>query len=200
MAQENMIKKSQRFMLNKTLQLVLFLDAAREAHVLPNMCLFTKTASCKSSKDIIINICKNFLQGEGDIIRHLGVLGVKLNFEQTYVHEFDYNIQNLHNDLKDGVRLARLLEILTASRGLCSSLRVPPVSRLQKLHNVGICMAKVYTPTEEQPDAKCVVEGQPDKTIALLTRIIGMYDPETAGELILFLIKSVHRLSSFNAL
>lgn len=182
MLKEGMIKKAHRHLLKKILQLILFLDVARESMVLPKLCLFTKTATCKSSKDVAVEFCKNFLQGEGDIIRHLGVLGVKLNFEQTYVHEFDYTVMDIRSDLKDGVRLARLLELLSGSRGLCTALRVPPVSRLQKLHNVGICLAKVFTPTEDQPDAKYIVEGNMEKTIVLLTRIINVYDPDTAGK------------------
>mgnify|MGYP005993977203 CR=1 FL=1 len=181
--QENHIKKSNKLIIKKIFQLVLYLDVARESMALPNLCLFNKTAICKSSKDIAIHFCKNFLQGEGDIIRHLGVLGVKLNFEQTYVHEFDYATASVFNDLKDGVRLARLIEILSGARGLSNCLRVPPVSRLQKLHNVGVCIAKVYTPTEEQPESKCIVEGNPEKTVAFLTRIINMYDADTAGKL-----------------
>lgn len=45
-------------------------------------------------------------------------------------------------DLRDGVRLARTAEILTAAprKSILSSLRLPAVSRLQKLHNVGVAL------------------------------------------------------------
>jgi abnormal spindle-like microcephaly-associated protein len=191
MNQQGVIRKAHKFALKKFHQLVLFLDSAREAMVLPHLCLFTKNAKCKSSKDVVVEFCKYFLQGEGDIIRHLGVLGIKLNFEQTFVHEFDYPVSSLPNDLRDGVRLARVIEILSGARGLSAALRVPAVSRLQKLHNVGICLAKVYTPTEDQPEAKCIVEGNLEKTVVFLTRIITMYDPETAGTRLLIVLFNV---------
>lgn len=45
-------------------------------------------------------------------------------------------------DLRDGVRLARLMELLTHTGDISNALRVPAVSRLQKLHNVGLVFKK----------------------------------------------------------
>ena len=45
-------------------------------------------------------------------------------------------------DLRDGVRLARLMELLTHTGDISTALRVPAVSRLQKLHNVGLVFKK----------------------------------------------------------
>jgi hypothetical protein len=41
------------------------------------------------------------------------------------------------------VRLARLMELLTHNAGISEHLRVPAVSRLQKLHNVGLVFKKL---------------------------------------------------------
>jgi len=72
---EKLYSKNNRLMNNKkqkqlnnnilkcVLSLVVFLDAAREASVLPKACLFQTSAPCKSSKDMAIHFCKNFLQG-----------------------------------------------------------------------------------------------------------------------------------------
>jgi len=57
--------------------------------------------------------------------------------------QFDYNMRNIATDLRDGVRLARLVELLTHTKDLSSALRVPAVSRLQKLHNVGLVLKKL---------------------------------------------------------
>ena len=46
--------------------------------------------------------------------------------------------------MRDGVRLARLMELLTHTGGLSESLRVPAVSRLQKLHNVSLVIKRMH--------------------------------------------------------
>jgi hypothetical protein len=44
------------------------------------------------------------------------------SYSQTWLEEFDYHIFNLATDLRDGVRLARLVEVLT--NGKVSSLQM----------------------------------------------------------------------------
>lgn len=58
------LKQLNRTLLRKVLHLVVFLDAAREATVMPKACLFQTNALYKSSKDIVITFCRNFLQGK----------------------------------------------------------------------------------------------------------------------------------------
>lgn len=45
--------------------------------------------------------------------------------------EFDFHVSNLAVDFRDGVRLTRLVEVVTSEWGLAAVLRVPAVSRLQ---------------------------------------------------------------------
>ena len=45
--------------------------------------------------------------------------------------EFDFTVSNLAVDLRDGVRLTRLVEVVTGEWGLASAICVPAVSRLQ---------------------------------------------------------------------
>jgi abnormal spindle-like microcephaly-associated protein len=86
-AQEKKMKEMLRkHMLQKFLILVLFLDRARTSYLLPKSTLFCRESLYKSSKDIVAAFCRYFLRGEGDIIRHLSLLGYNLNFSQTYVH------------------------------------------------------------------------------------------------------------------
>ena len=74
--------------LQRFLTIVLFLDRAKQNHVLENgPCLFNKSAKIKSSKTMLIDFAKKFLSGEGDIIRHLGLLGYEVKHKQ--------NIKNL---------------------------------------------------------------------------------------------------------
>ncbi|KAI9984078.1 hypothetical protein PInf_005368 [Phytophthora infestans] len=175
---------TQSFML-KFLMLVIFLDRAieRKADKFPHFpCLFRvapltkETASSKAqsagksssqrreadalwvkrSQVFVTEFCRLFLASEGRIDKHLRKLGYTLKHEQTSLDEIDLEVQNLDTDLRDGVRLAKLMEALTTvpvsaatdqngetlsrPKGLSTFLRVPALSRLQKVHNVEICL------------------------------------------------------------
>ena len=174
-------------LLKKFLSLTLLLDAARGQALLPLPTLFLANAPVKSSKDVILAISRNTLRGEGDVLRHLTLLGYTVSFAQSYIDEFDYHVTNLAVDLRDGVRLARLVELLTNSYSLSDQLRVPAVSRLQKLHNVSLVLRKIHRATGptyscatvevvEGPDfnqeAKYIVDGHRDKTLLVLWNVL----------------------------
>ncbi len=57
------------------------------------------------SKDVIVAFSRDFLQGEGNVIKHLTYLGYELTHKQTALDEFDFAVTNIAIDLKDGVRL-----------------------------------------------------------------------------------------------
>ena len=59
----------------------------------------------QTSKDAIVAFSKDFLQGEGNVIKHLTYLGYELDHKQTPLDEFDFAVTNIAVDLKDGVRL-----------------------------------------------------------------------------------------------
>ena len=174
-------------LLKKFLSLTLLLDAARGKALLPLPTLFVADAPVKSSKDVVLAFSRNTLRGEGDVLRHLTLLGYTVSFAQSYIDEFDYHVKNLAVDLRDGVRLARLVELLTNSYSLSDQLRVPAVSRLQKLHNVALVLRKIHRATGptyscatvevvEGPDfnqeAKYIVDGHRDKTLLVLWKVL----------------------------
>lgn len=67
------------------------------------------------------------LQGAGDIMRHLASKGFKLEYHQDLRSEFDFRIQNLAVDLRDGMRLSKLVDILTGpAETLAPSSMAPP--------------------------------------------------------------------------
>ncbi|RLN26213.1 hypothetical protein BBJ28_00009203, partial [Nothophytophthora sp. Chile5] len=107
----------------------------------------------KNSQVLVTEFCRFFLASEGRIDKHLKQLGYVLKHEQTALDEIDLEIKNWEVDLRDGIRLAKLMEALTAPpsssqegaivpqpKGLANFLRVPALSRLQKVHNVEICL------------------------------------------------------------
>jgi abnormal spindle-like microcephaly-associated protein len=60
----------------------------------------------------------HLLTGEGDFVRHLGFLGYTVGASQSELDEFDYTVTNVATDLRDGVRLCKLVEILSHNHSL----------------------------------------------------------------------------------
>lgn len=132
-----------KLVLHRLLALFLFLDRAKRADILDKAPrLFRIDSTVKSSQDVLLAFSRHFLAGEGNFIKHLSRVGLKVSYKQEPIEEVDFSVSNLAVDLRDGVRLARTAEILTniARKSLLSKLRLPAVSRLQKLHNVGVAI------------------------------------------------------------
>jgi abnormal spindle-like microcephaly-associated protein len=55
------------------------------------------------------------LVGEGNVGRHLELLGYKLAYSQSPLMEFPFAISNLAVDLRDGLRLIKVAEVLTGA-------------------------------------------------------------------------------------
>lgn len=53
------------------------------------------------------------LVGEGNVMRHLELLGYKLHYSQSPLMEYPFAITNLAVDLRDGLRLIKVAEVLT---------------------------------------------------------------------------------------
>jgi abnormal spindle-like microcephaly-associated protein len=79
----------------KFFALVLFLDAAKIQEILVIPTLFVVNSGMKSSKDVILAFSKGLLQGQGDVIKHLGQIGYSVSFIQSYVFEFNFTVSNL---------------------------------------------------------------------------------------------------------
>lgn len=174
-----------RHFLKKMFEFVLFLDLAKKSHLV-NVALFEKKSAIKSSKDILAVICKEFLKGEGDIFKHLALLNYKPDYKQTDIDEYSFEVKNIAVDLRDGVRLCRLVDLLgdvteigedssaASSSTLCSHLWVPAPNISRKEHNVKILLEALYGHLSEKE--RCVkpndiVSGNRDKTFLLLWEI-----------------------------
>ncbi|XP_039739572.1 abnormal spindle-like microcephaly-associated protein [Pteropus medius] len=168
-----------KFTLKKLLLLVCFLDYAKTSRLIDHdPCLFCKDAEFKTSKEILLAFSRDFLSGEGDLSRHLSLLGLPVNHVQTPFDEFDFSVTNLAVDLQCGVRLVRTVELLTRSWDLSKQLRVPAISRLQKMHNVGLALELLRSRGVQLDDehgnailAKDIVDRHREKTLALLWKM-----------------------------
>ncbi|XP_013911202.1 PREDICTED: abnormal spindle-like microcephaly-associated protein [Thamnophis sirtalis] len=169
-----------KFTLKKLLLLVCFLDRAKVSRIIEHdPCLFFKNAEFKSSKEILLAFSRDFLSGEGDLSRHLGFLGFPVNHIQTSLDEFDFAVTNLATDLQCGIRLVRTLELLSSDWTLSERLRVPAISRLQKMHNVKLAFEALNNHGIQLKDehgstidTKDIVDRHREKTFALLWKIV----------------------------
>ncbi|XP_018114141.1 abnormal spindle-like microcephaly-associated protein homolog isoform X2 [Xenopus laevis] len=169
-----------KFTLKKLLLLVFFLDHAKQSRLIDHdPCLFWKDAEYKTSKDLLLSFSRDFLSGEGDLSRHLGYLGLPVSHVQTPLDEFDFAVTNLAVDLQCGVRLVRTVELLAQNWSLSKKLRVPAISRLQKMHNVEVALQALMergVPLKDERGAsitsKDIVDRHRERTLALLWKIV----------------------------
>ncbi|XP_033230716.1 abnormal spindle-like microcephaly-associated protein homolog [Belonocnema kinseyi] len=164
------------FMLKMFLQLVYFLDYAKMNKLIGHdPCLFRKKAQHKESRSILLTFSREVLSGIGDITKVLRLAGYVVHYKQNYLDEFDYAVNDMSLDLRDGVRLCRTMELIRGKGNLTSYCRVPAVSKLQKIHNVNIALTALLDSGYfliGQIDAKSIVNGDREKTLSLLWQII----------------------------
>ena len=128
-----------RLIVKRVLSVMLLLDAAKEQALLQSdPCLFCPASSIKTTRAMVTEFCRSYLSGGiGDLAKHLGTLGAPLSHAQSALHEYNFRVDSLATDLRDGARLCRLVELvsLNGERSIVSSTRLPAGSRLQKMHN-----------------------------------------------------------------
>ena len=168
-----------KFALKKFLELVYFLDIVKEAKLIRhNPCLFCPDSQFKSSRELLLTFAKDYLAGEGDITKHLAYMSYVVSHKQSKLDEFDFAVTNIKTDLRCGVRLAKVAELLAGGSDVMNTLRVPSVSRLQKVHNVDLALTALRQGGAEirkEIIAKDLVDGHREKTLEILWAIIFGY-------------------------
>lgn len=168
-----------KFALKKFLELVYFLDIVKETKLIRhNPCLFCPDSQFKSSRELLLTFAKDYLAGEGDITKHLAYMSYVVNHKQSKLDEFDFAVTNIKTDLRCGVRLAKVAELLAGGSDVMNLLRVPSVSRLQKVHNVDLALTALRQGGAEirkEIIAKDLVDGHREKTLEILWAIIFGY-------------------------
>ncbi|XP_065883419.1 abnormal spindle-like microcephaly-associated protein homolog [Dysidea avara] len=164
-----------QYAFRKLLMMVIFLDKAKMSRLIDNdPCLFVKTATIKSSRQVLVALSDIFLCGEGDIVKHLRLLNYTLSYMQRPLDEYDFGVTNLAVDLRDGIRLCRLTEMLTNNWELSGQMRVPTASKTQKLHNVEVVLKELrqHVSIPHLVTAQAIVMGHKELTLSLLWSII----------------------------
>ncbi|KAJ8728030.1 hypothetical protein PYW08_016415 [Mythimna loreyi] len=168
-----------KFTLKKFFMLVFFLDQAKQRKLISHdPCLFCRNAVCKESREIIIRFTRELIAGIGDITKHLRPLGYVVSHKQSYLDEYKYAVHNIALDIRDGVRLTKVMEIILMKDGLLKQLRTPAISRLQKIHNVQVALNALkeanYVIVGEIT-SNDIADGHREKTLSLLWQIIHVF-------------------------
>ncbi|PZC82997.1 hypothetical protein B5X24_HaOG208864 [Helicoverpa armigera] len=168
-----------KFTLKKFFMLVFFLDQAKQRKLISHdPCLFCRNAVCKESREVIIRFTRELIAGIGDITKHLRPLGYVVSHKQSYLDEYKYAVHNIALDIRDGVRLTKVMEIILMKDGLLNQLRTPAISRLQKIHNVQVALNALkeanYVIVGEIT-SNDIADGHREKTLSLLWQIIHVF-------------------------
>lgn len=168
-----------KFTLKKFFMLVFFLDQAKQRKLISHdPCLFCRNAVCKESREIIIRFTRELIAGIGDITKHLRPLGYVVSHKQSYLDEYKYAVHNIALDIRDGVRLTKVMEIIMMKNGLLNQLRTPAISRLQKIHNVQVALNALKEANfviVGDITASDIADGHREKTLSLLWQIIHVF-------------------------
>ncbi|OAX85390.1 hypothetical protein ACJ72_00239 [Emergomyces africanus] len=104
---------SYRRTLLRSIMMIVLLDRARSSPgtTLPR-CLFNPSSKYKSSAAVLQGLGSMLLPSVGDITRPLSHLDCQVAYKQHPLQEHEYRISNLAVDLRDGILLTRLVELL----------------------------------------------------------------------------------------
>ncbi|KAI5810071.1 hypothetical protein DFH27DRAFT_495362, partial [Peziza echinospora] len=174
----------------RALMLIWVLDKVKggENNLLGRRCLFKKTSQHKNSTSVLHALARMMLPSLGDVARPLSHMGYTLEHMQHPLEEYNYHIAHLAIDMRDGVRLIRLVELLLYSTEiqdagksdlwpLSKDIKFPAISRAHKLHNVNLALEALEEVggNERGVRAEDIVDGYRERTVGLLWNIVGRW-------------------------
>lgn len=97
----------------RSILLVALLDQGRQSlHTSIPRQLFVPSSPFKSSAELLQALTRVLLPSFGDITKQLNHLDCHLSYKRHQLQDYDYHMNNLAVDLRDGVRLTRIVEVL----------------------------------------------------------------------------------------
>lgn len=134
----------------RSLMLIKVLDSikSRESRLFGS-CLFQSTSPYKTSSEVVQAMFQMLNPSAGDPLRALSHIGFEVHHSQYPLEEYLYPIDNIAVDLRDGVRLTRLVEILL----------YPSASRVDEYGHDSDSTTTVVLPSGE---SLSLTEGQRD--------------------------------------
>ncbi|KAL4989495.1 hypothetical protein BDW68DRAFT_195836 [Aspergillus falconensis] len=161
----------------RSMMMVILLDKARTSPKTSlSRCLFLASSPYKSSLAVLQALARFLLPSCGDVGKAHPLV------------EYDYEVSNLAVDLKDGIRLTRLVELLLypsshsapisdCQWSLTRHLKFPCLSRVLKMSNAKTALEALGSTKEGKQlitnvRAADIVDGHREKTIALLWGLV----------------------------
>ncbi|GAB2298849.1 hypothetical protein Dimus_032928 [Dionaea muscipula] len=138
--------------LKRILLLVLILDRAKSKSSLPieygidgldggSPLLFTLESRIKSSRQMLIDLLSSdVMHGEGNLLTHLTLVGYKVNYHQLPLIEYEFRVTDLFQDIQDGLRLSRAIQLLQNDPSILGKLVLPADVQKKKLANCRVAM------------------------------------------------------------
>lgn len=195
-----LVGKAYRRTLLRSIMIIALLDKAQvmPGSVLPRQ-LFQTNSECKSSVAVLQAVYKILHPSARDIIRSFSRLECVFEYKQHPLAEHEYWIDNLAVDLRDGIILTRLAELLEPPYSLSyktsdgdvsvtintdqenwlhsQKLKTPCLSRVTKLHNVQVALDAMSSisgvcAVSKATKPEDIVDGYREKTVALLWAIV----------------------------
>ena len=175
------------------MMVIYILDKAKQMNIIARN-LYQSSSTIMSSLLFLRKLTASIHPTVGDIYRLLRPLGYHIHHIQNPLSEFSYSIGNLAMDFRDGVRLARLVELLLCSPGppdyatrmmptivleagqscfLSQHLKFPCAVRAQKIGNVQVALDALRAVDGADQivgdlKAEDIVDGHRERTMTLL--------------------------------
>ncbi|CAI9756596.1 unnamed protein product [Fraxinus pennsylvanica] len=173
--------------LKRLLLLVIILDRAKSQTSLPlkygidgldggSPLLFSLKSNIKSSRQVLNDVLSSdVMHGEGNLLAHLVIVGYKVTYQQSHLIEYDFKVTDLFEDLKDGIRLCRSIQLLKHDSSILMKVVVPSDTLKKRMVNCGIALqylkeAGVSLLDEDGAEiiGEDVVNGDKELTLSLL--------------------------------
>eukprot|EP00043_Microstomoeca_roanoka_P019502 m.219984 g.219984 ORF g.219984 m.219984 type:complete len:1667 (+) comp17006_c2_seq6:2063-7063(+) len=150
--------------------LVYFLDQARTSNLIPIQPRLFVSEAFKSSSAVLGFVSTTFLKGEGSLEKHLRYLGLTVSFKQSPMDEYAFEVKQLATDLRDGVRLWRVLaelspKCVTYTPAISGNVAVWVKNNQQFFSALKAAGCKQFFP---QRAAEDLANGHRDVTLAVL--------------------------------
>ncbi|CAL5408373.1 unnamed protein product [Camellia sinensis] len=141
--------------------------------------LFTLQPNIKSSCQVIHDfLSSDVMHGEGNVLAHLVIVGYKVSYLQSPFNEYDFRVKELFEDLQDGVRLCRAIQLLQHDASILMKMLVPSDTRKKNVVNCGVALQQLKqagVPLFDEDGsmivAEDIVSGDKELTLSLLWNI-----------------------------
>ncbi|KAL3627521.1 hypothetical protein CASFOL_028884 [Castilleja foliolosa] len=141
--------------------------------------LFGSKSVIKSSRQLIADfLSSDVMHGEGNLLAHLVIVGYKVTYQQNPLMDYDFKVIDLFEDLQDGIRLCRAIELLIHDSSVLTKVVVPSDTKKKSLVNCGIALQylkQAGVPLVDEDGTEIigedVVNGEKELTLSLLWNI-----------------------------